>query len=339
MTFSDELFNFLKVNGLALEPSQRVLVACSAGPDSVALLRALRASDWKDRLVVGHVNHQLRGKASDRDALFVVRLAKRLGLPSVQAVCPVAGAKGNLEENARDARYAALAALARAHGCAWVVTAHTRDDQAETILLNLFRGSGPDGLAGMAPARDLELGVRLVRPMLSVGRIEVMTFLRRLKQRSRTDATNRDTEFRRNWLRRSLLPAIEKRFPDVAGRLAASAAIARDEKQFWTETIAQVRGAVARETPDGALLDMTGLLRYSAAVQRRVLRALAGGNVLTFDAVERLRAWMASPPGNGRRWQLRRGWTVERLSRSKGAPTSQIFFFHQTRPRKSSTLC
>ena len=187
-------------------PPGRGLAAVSGGPDSVALLRLLHRRGIE--VQVGHVNHGLRGPDSDADADFVRDLAAQLRVPCHVGVIPVAEqARGaNLEATARRLRYRWLTETAWQLGAAWVATGHTADDQAETVLFHFLRGSGPRGLRGIAPARRLAPGVRLVRPLLAVRRASLLDFLRDLNQPYRVDQSNADLRFTRNRLRHQVLP-------------------------------------------------------------------------------------------------------------------------------------
>lgn len=192
------------------------LAAVSGGADSVALLRALATMrpPASGRLVVAHFNHRLRGAAAEADAAFVGRLACELGLPCevgsadpATASLALPGGTG-IEESARNARYEFLKAAAVRHGARYVATAHTADDQAETVLHRIVRGTGLSGLSGMRRARPLMHGVSLIRPLLGVRRSELLEYLRRLGQPFCDDATNQDLGFTRNRLRHELLPRL-----------------------------------------------------------------------------------------------------------------------------------
>jgi tRNA(Ile)-lysidine synthase len=212
-----------------------LVVAVSGGADSVALLRAL-AEIAPGRLVVAHLNHGLRGTASDEDEAFVgrlvdglrgatsLRLTVRLGRRDVAA----AAAGDNLEAVARRVRYEWLAEVARAEGIGHVATGHTADDQAETVLFRLLRGTGLAGLAGIAHRRPLSPGVELLRPLLRVTRADVLAYLRAVGQDYREDASNADPRFTRNRIRQELLPLLAERYNprvrDVLCRLAEQAA-------------------------------------------------------------------------------------------------------------------
>ena len=153
--------------------SAPVLLACSGGPDSVALVLAASELNRQSSssFVVAHVNHKLRGRDSELDARFVRRLAGELNFPFSARVAKVAKkGSGNREELARESRYLALFEMAEHHGSRLVLTAHTEDDQAETVFMNLVRGAGPDGLAGIPSVRTLQRNVFLGRPLLGCPR-------------------------------------------------------------------------------------------------------------------------------------------------------------------------
>jgi len=213
-----------------------VVVAVSGGPDSVALLRALAAAGVGP-LVVAHLNHLLRGADSDADEAFVQQQTATLSAGSVTSVecrcrrLDVAGLaraeKDNLESTARHVRYEWLAEVARTCRAPWVATGHTADDQAETVLFRLLRGTGLRGLRGIAARRELVPGVQAVRPLLGVTRDEVLAYLKELGQPYRLDPSNADLRLARNRIRHELLPLLTKHYNQAAVpilcRLAAQA--------------------------------------------------------------------------------------------------------------------
>jgi tRNA(Ile)-lysidine synthase len=213
------------------------VVAVSGGPDSVALLRALLLLRPGAPLTVAHLNHCLRGADSDADQAFVTALhARRIAEGATLGwrceridVAALARERGeNLEAVARQVRYGWLAQVARDAGATWVATGHTADDQAETVLHRLLRGTGLKGLCGIRARRELAPGVEVVRPLLHVTRAEVVTFLSALGQDFREDATNADLRYTRNRIRHELLPHLVERYnPAVVAvlcRLAEQAA-------------------------------------------------------------------------------------------------------------------
>lgn len=218
-----------------LSAGDRMGVAVSGGADSVALFRLLER--LRERLgitlVVVHFNHGLRGAESDGDAQFVAELAKAYGLEwitdSGDVKCAAATNKWNIEDAARRLRYAFFERVVREGQATRIAVAHTADDQAETVLAHLFRGTGPAGLAGIYP----ELGV-VVRPLLDERREDLRRYLRDAGQTWREDSTNADVHRMRARIRGRLLPLIEQEFsPGIVDRLSALARLTREQEAFW----------------------------------------------------------------------------------------------------------
>ncbi|HEY4232455.1 MAG TPA: tRNA lysidine(34) synthetase TilS [Lacipirellulaceae bacterium] len=213
-----------------------VLLAVSGGPDSVALLRAIdslkRRAGGRGRVIVGNLNHGLRGADADADQVWLATLCDRMGMPFEAGAADVAGLAteqgDGWEAAARAARYEFLCRTAERLGARWVATGHTRDDQVETIVHRLIRGTGLAGLTGMRMVRPLSPTASLVRPMLAVRRDEVLEYLSAMGQDFRSDSTNADPRFTRNRLRHQLLPMLRAEFnadfDDAVARLAEQAA-------------------------------------------------------------------------------------------------------------------
>lgn len=216
-----------------LEPGDTVIVAVSGGADSVALLDVLAGLDsLRLTLVPAHLNHLLRGEESDRDEEFVRELAGRYGLtPEVRRsdVAAMAAAAGlSLEEAGREARYAFFRELAGRCGARAIAIAHHRDDQAETVLMRLLRGSAGSGLSAIRPRGDDGL---LVRPLLGVCREEIEAYLSKAGLEWREDSSNLDTGFLRNRVRHELVPLLRSYNPQITENLCRTAeALARDEE-------------------------------------------------------------------------------------------------------------
>ncbi len=215
--------------------NERTIVAVSGGADSVALLRSMHevAEDCRDKLIAAHFNHRLRGEASVADEEFVRQLAEELGLS-----CFVGHAgdkslneqgQNGVEAAARTVRYGFLRKLADEQGARYIVTAHTADDQVETVLHRILRGTGIVGLAGIPPVRRLSELTTLIRPMLGISRRLVLEYLEELGQSFREDESNASDEFTRNRIRHQLLPQLEHEFnPQVRDSLYTLALQAAD---------------------------------------------------------------------------------------------------------------
>jgi tRNA(Ile)-lysidine synthase len=260
---------------------QAVLVGVSGGPDSVALLIGL--AELRTELPgvrAAHVHHGWRGDAADADADWVLDLGRRLQVPTetlhVTPAQKSQHAGKSLEEGARDARYELLADAASRHGCGALAVGHTRDDQIETVLHHILRGTGLTGLAGMPSERPLSDTVTLVRPLLAVSRAVVLTFLESRGQDFRLDATNADLGLTRNRLRLELLPLLRAQFnPQVDAALVRLAEQAAESSALLDELSQQILDdALLEETDAACRLDAAKLARHSDTAVRAALRRL-----------------------------------------------------------------
>ena len=220
-----------RAHGL-LRPGDRVLAAVSGGPDSVCLAHHLTrlAGRRRLRVTLAHLHHGLRGPDADKDEAFVRKLAEDLGTPLIVRRLPVRDLarkeRRSLEDAGRRLRYRALGEIARSDDCNKVATGHHLDDQAETLLLHLLRGTKAKGLAGIPPLRPLDPGADspvLIRPLLPLGRKDVESYLRCFGLRSRTDRSNQSLDYTRNWIRLKVLPLLASRNPRIRENLAAIA--------------------------------------------------------------------------------------------------------------------
>ena len=331
----------------------RVCVAVSGGADSTALLRTLLARREELGIVLSvlHVEHGLRGQASVDDAAFVRALAEQLNLPCevVRVDTPqrMTDHKESVETAARNLRYRVFSDVLAAGKADKVATAHTLDDQAETVLMKLLRGAWTEGLRGIHPELHMESiegrvgqngyasGKICVRPLLAVQRAQIETYLRAIGQPSRQDASNDSLAHTRNRIRHELLPHLREFNPQIDSLLAHMAANARAEEQHWQAELDRLlpllllpgkptRGggrsvSVSNGSAEFAI-ETARLLELDPALQRRVLRAAAGkvGATLDFDATERLLALatpMAHPSGKRLRLELAGGVCVQRSAR------------------------
>jgi tRNA(Ile)-lysidine synthase len=256
-----------------LQPADRVVVAVSGGADSVCLLHCLveLAPEYNLELLAAHFNHQLRGGESDEDQRFVEDLCARLGVELKTGTAPVReiakNRKGSLEEICRERRHGFLLSLMRERGYTKIALGHNLDDQAETVLMNVIRGAGIDGLKGIDPARDC-----YIRPLLEVARDEIAEFLAGRQIPFRSDSSNLDNSFRRNSVRNSLIPEIRKKYnPSISAALGRLAGIAREENSFLDRA---ARKALDR-FQQGIKLDE--FLRYDPALRSRIIKTALEG--------------------------------------------------------------
>ncbi len=254
-----------------------VLVAVSGGADSVALLLGLHAVGQQPagHLVVAHFNHQLRGRASDGDAQFVQQLSDTLDLRCEIGHAEVAITTGGdgLESAARAQRYQFLRKVGNRCGARFVATAHTADDQAETILHRIVRGTGLAGLAGIPVSRQLSEMTTIVRPMLGLRRSDVLDYLTARHQPFREDESNASAAFTRNRIRHQLLPMLAQQFnPQVVSSLLRLGDLARESQQVIDAVVDPLlEESVTHRAADHVELACTPLVDQSPFLVRELL--------------------------------------------------------------------
>jgi len=259
------------------EPGARVVAAVSGGSDSVALawiLRELSDAGALRLTAIAHLDHSLRGAESARDAAFCRDLAAELGVPfDVEAVDVASLAKANgqsIEEAGREARYAFFDRVRARTTADAVATGHTRDDQAETVLMRVFRGAGTKGLAGIPPRRGA-----IVRPLIDLRRVELVGWLDAHSRRWVEDSTNADRAVTRNWIRHALLPEITARFGDgVIDVLARGADLARADDSVLSEIAREVAPGIQTSVGHGIDLSVPALCVQPLAIRQRVVRGV-----------------------------------------------------------------
>lgn len=255
------------------EPGQHLLVAVSGGPDSVALLTLLHrlVSRWQLRLTAVHFNYGLRGQESDDDQAFVVSLCERLAIPLHCRLLDVRTKvrRSSLQAEARARRYQAMTALAKECGADRIVLGHTADDQAETVLLWLLRGSGLTGLAGMPAVRES----LIVRPLYEVRRKDIVAYLTQNGQLYRQDSSNAKPVYTRNRIRHELIPAVNRIVPSAIDALCRMAELCREDERYLETQVAGFASSMLREDGQGGYLVERGLVQaLPLAIQRRLLR-------------------------------------------------------------------
>lgn len=303
-----------------LKAGDRVGIAVSGGADSVALLRLLLdlRSEIGVVLSVVHFNHQLRGAASDADAQFVVGIAHHHTLEmhceSGDTAAHAAKKHLSIETAARELRYQYFRRLLADARLNRIATAHTLDDQAETLLLKLTRGAGTRGLAGIYPELSIPYsknGATIIRPLLAIRRKDLEIYLKSLVQPWREDASNRDLRHARNRVRHGILPRLERFLnPAVRETLAETAEIARAEEDYWRHEVARVLPQVWAE--ESCSLHSTALIALPLALQRRVVKTACESLTprLEFHHVEEILALTSSPVTKS--IELPAGWVVTR---------------------------
>src|SRR5437867_1115049 len=297
-------------------PDARYLIGVSGGRDSVALLHWLINLGY-NKLIVCHLNHQLRGRSSDADARFVKKLTAEYHLDLELAAADVRALaqkkKMSVETAAREARYSFFARAAKRRRCHKIFLAHHADDLVETFLLNLIRGAGLTGLGGMrdVSSRQIhEIDLTILRPLLSVWRTDIDKYLREYHLRFREDATNRNLMPTRNRIRNRIIPYLEKILGrNIRHNIWRTAVIAAEEEKWLDNWV-----------PDSinAHLSVPKLRSLPVALQRRaILKWLHAQNIsgVGFDAVERVRS-LAEPEASIAKVNLARNRHARRRAKT-----------------------
>jgi tRNA(Ile)-lysidine synthase len=285
-----KVIDFIRQYSL-ISPEEIVVVGVSGGADSVCLLYVL--AKWRKRLGIklhiAHLNHQLRGAESEADAKYVSDLAGSLGIPITidrQGVAAYRIERNlSVEEAARELRYAFLARVAGEVGANRIAVGHTRDDQVETILMHILRGTGITGLCGLAPCSPMAYdrqgmslpakrgNLLVIRPLLDITREETTSYCQEHQLDPRIDSSNRSLSFFRNRLRLQLLPLLRQYNPSIDQALLRLADIAKEDDAFIEQQASELWDKVARQENNAIYLDKKQLASLSIALQRQLLRA------------------------------------------------------------------
>ncbi len=271
-TLLDKVRRTLKRHNF-LTKGDKVIVALSGGPDSVCLLHILKelAPAYNLSLHIAHVNYQLRGEESLVDEVFVKGVAESFGIPLTIKRVEIAGkGRGNLQEVAREVRYNFLQGLAEEIGFDKIALGHTADDQAETFLIRILRGSGTSGLSGIPLVRE----GRFIRPLLSVSRKEILDYLKQKAIPFREDSTNIKPLYLRNKIRHTLLPLLAREYnKNIAETLSREADILRADEEFlkcYVEGL--LPGVIVKKKEREIGLSIPALERLHLALKRRTIR-------------------------------------------------------------------
>lgn len=309
-----------------IAPEEIVVIGVSGGADSVCLLHVL--AKWQKRLRIrlhiAHLNHQLRGVESEADAQYVSNLAASLGIPITIDKQDVAAYRiernCSIEEAARELRYAFLARVAREVGAIRIAIGHTRDDQVETILMHILRGTGITGLCGLAPcspmaydrtgmswqaealsaAKGQRSNLLVIRPLLDITREETTSYCQEHQLDPRIDASNLSLSFFRNRLRLQLLPLLRQYNPSVDQALLRLADIAKEDNAFVEQQASELWDKIARQENNAIYLNKRQIASLPIALQRQLLRAAVtrlAGDVRDIEAghIEAARSLLNKP--------------------------------------------
>ncbi len=318
-----------------VEQGERVVVAVSGGPDSVCLLDILSclSPDLKLELVVAHFDHGLRPDEDQDETRFVASLAAVRNLPFETKSAHMDAQGGSLEDRARKARYRFFEEVRTRFSADKIALGHQRNDQAETVLMRLLRGSGTGGLSGIAPIRD----GRVIRPILELGRSEIETYLHKRELSFKTDPTNREEKFLRNRIRSLMIPSLEQYQPQVIDILAQTADILREDHEYL-ETVS--RKWLAERAPaqrNGLVeIDVAEFLELPPAVGKRVIRHCVAHTGTGLSGVTWRHISSVYQLAGGKRSQgaihLPKGLMVQRiydrLSFGKGSSRKSADYFH-----------
>jgi tRNA(Ile)-lysidine synthase len=282
---------------LLLPPHSRILIAVSGGQDSLCLAKLLLdlQPKWHWEIAIAHCDHRWRAD-SQENADYVQQLAQAWHVPFYGQI-----ATGDIlsEAAARQWRYQALAQVATQHHFPFITTGHTASDRAETLLYNLIRGAGADGLQALTWKRSLDAGIELVRPLLEVSRSQTGQFCQAFNLKIWEDSTNEDRRYARNRIRHELLPYLQQHFnPQVEQALAQTAELLRADVQYLEERAAALLETALSANHDPLMLQRRLLQAAPLALQRRVMRRLLEQHLNiapNFEQIEKLTALIAAP--------------------------------------------
>ncbi|GGG24827.1 tRNA lysidine(34) synthetase TilS [Paenibacillus abyssi] len=281
------------------QPGDTVIVALSGGPDSTALLHVLYriAAEQRLTLVAAHVNHGFRVEESEVEAQLVQRYCEQLGVPCEIARLNVPAymeeTKLNAQLAARELRYAYLEQVAQRYNASRIALGHHADDQAETVLMRLIRGTGTGGLAGIMIKRQ-EKNVELIRPLLRINKSDILSYCQEHELPYSTDSSNLQRYYFRNVVRLDILPFLENYNPQLTESLNRLSELAGADDDFMEQQTADLFGRLVRQVPGGFRVQRGALLKLHVALQRRLIKLILNYLALemesaSFDRVESVR--------------------------------------------------
>lgn len=260
-----------------LEKGDKVLIAFSGGPDSSVLLYLLNELKGKYgiSLYAGHVNHMLRGKESLSDEREVKKRCEELKIPcrTVRKNVKKFKKQGeSTEEAARRVRYEALAKIAKTFGVNKIALGHNRDDQVETVLLRIIRGTGEAGLRGIPKVRNLVSDIKIIRPLIEIKRKEIEGYLKLKKIKPQIDSSNLDLNFLRNRVRHKLIPYLEKYNPKIKDSLLRIAKISEENSEYIRQNTHKILKEISTHLPGAMRIDLNKLLVYPRVLHSHIIR-------------------------------------------------------------------
>jgi len=276
--FIDKVKSTIKKHNM-LEKNDSVLVGLSGGPDSVTLLHALYSlkKEYSLNILLAHLDHKFRGEESRADRKFCEDLAKKYNLEIMWEeidVPKISKEKGiSPEEAARFERYGFFKRSAKERGIDKIAVGHTRDDQAETVLMRIIRGAGMKGLGGISPVKDMH-GFKIIRPLIEISRKDVEAFISETGLKFRKDSSNEKAIFTRNKIRLELIPLLEKEFnSNIKEVLANMAENLKTEDEFLSKLAKRKFKSVSKVRQEEILIDIKKFKKQPEAIRKRILRA------------------------------------------------------------------
>lgn len=277
-TFLDKIKSTIKKYNM-LEKNDSILVGVSGGPDSVSLLHILcdLKEEYSLNILIAHLDHKFRGEESAGDRKFCEELAKKYDLEIVWEeidVPKIAKEKGiSPEEAARLERYDFFKRSAKERGIDKIAVGHTRDDQAETVLMRIIRGAGMKGMGGISPVKDMQ-GFKIIRPLIDISRKEVEDFILKEGLKFRKDSSNEKTIFMRNKVRLELIPLLEKDFnPNIKEVLSNMAENLQEENDFLSKYARRKFKSASKIKRGEILIDIRKFKKLPKAIRKRLLRS------------------------------------------------------------------
>lgn len=310
-TIVENIYKFICRKGL-IQQGDTLILGVSGGPDSVCLLHLLVALRERldIKLHVAHLNHLLRGRESDEDARYVLQLTERLGVGATLEQRDVESYKAkhcmSLEEASRYVRYQFFADVANSLGTNQIVLGHTANDQIETILMHLIRGTGVYGLQGMQPLTQLEsvadTKLTLIRPLLEVRRAEIEAYCEKYDLEPRRDASNLSASHLRNRIRNELIPLLQKYNPAIDRNLLRTADTVAVDLSFFRHYVSLIWNSIVREQEGELVMSTEEIISLHPALQRYLLREAVGqllGNLKDIESkhIEKMIAAFNLKPG------------------------------------------